>query len=80
MAREVRDCFRLPCRKSLAWCFHIESILLWWRSLEARPRYAPRPALLQRLSAEVWVIEDDAGYSGDLAAFLAAYQPPGHPF
>ena len=27
---QVRDCFRLPGPKSLAWCFHVESLLLWW--------------------------------------------------
>ena len=27
---EVRDCFTLPGPKSLAWCFHVESLLLWW--------------------------------------------------
>ncbi|CAJ1371996.1 unnamed protein product, partial [Effrenium voratum] len=59
---EVRDCFRLPGLKSLAWCFHVESLLLWW----AREG-APKPKYL-------WVLEDDVGYSGHLGHFLSAYQ------
>ncbi|CAK9056346.1 unnamed protein product [Durusdinium trenchii] len=61
--QEVWDCFQLPCRKSLAWCFHVESLLLWWRSIAAssKPKF-------------VWVLEDDAGYSGCLADFVSAYQ------
>ena len=37
----------------------------------------PLGAAPVRRSAKVWVVEDDAGYSGDIASFLAAYQPPG---
>jgi len=59
----VRDCFVLPCQKSLAWGFHMESILLWWAAL-ARGHAEP---------ATVWVIEDDAGYSGSIASFVRDY-------
>ncbi|CAL1142197.1 unnamed protein product [Cladocopium goreaui] len=59
--QDVRDCFQLPGPKSLAWCFHVEALLLWWRSLASKPKF-------------VWVLEDDAGFSGDIAQFISAYQ------
>jgi hypothetical protein len=46
---------------SLAWGFHTEAINLWFVALPERERYA-----------HVWVFEDDVGFSGDLAHFLAS--------
>ena len=48
-------------RYSLAWGFHTEAINLWFVALPERERYA-----------HVWVFEDDVGFSGDLAHFLAS--------
>jgi hypothetical protein len=48
-------------RYSLAWGFHTEAINLWFVALPERERYA-----------QVWVFEDDVGFSGDLAHFLAS--------
>lgn len=62
--QDVRDCFTLPCRKSLAWGFHVEAILVWWRHVTDRP--GPTPAF-------VWILEDDAGFSGDISEFAMAY-------
>ncbi|CAE7569864.1 cpr-5 [Symbiodinium sp. CCMP2592] len=61
--QDVRDCFELPGPKSLAWAFHMESLLLWWRT-----------ALSGSKPKNVWVIEDDAAYSGDLLHFVKSYQ------
>jgi len=61
--QNVRDSFTLPCRKSLAWCYHVEAILLWWLHVAGG---ADDPS-------SVWVIEDDVGYSGDMFAFVQAY-------
>lgn len=57
----VKDCFTLPCLKSLAWGIHTEAILLWWRSLSEWP-------------STVWVFEDDAGFSGDILGFILDYK------
>lgn len=59
----VQDCFRLPGPKSLAWCFHVESLLVWWLQLQ----WTDRPGF-------VWVVEDDAGLSGNLSQFVGAYR------
>jgi len=61
---DVRDCFSLPHQKSLAWGFHTEAILLWWEHVSSSVRGRP---------AHVWVLEDDAGYSGDLSEFVQTY-------
>lgn len=61
--QRVRDCFTLPCMKSLAWGYHVEAILLWWVHVDGQfggPEY-------------VWFIEDDAAYSGNIAGFICAY-------
>ncbi|CAE8651620.1 unnamed protein product, partial [Polarella glacialis] len=65
--QDVRDCFVLPCPKSLAWCFHVETLLLWWLCLSSEPSAMP---------SFVWVVEDDAGFSSTegLAKFLEAYR------
>eukprot|EP00928_Gymnodinium_smaydae_P088430 TRINITY_DN72519_c0_g1_i1.p1 TRINITY_DN72519_c0_g1~~TRINITY_DN72519_c0_g1_i1.p1 ORF type:complete len:406 (-),score=21.06 TRINITY_DN72519_c0_g1_i1:64-1167(-) len=62
-SKEVQDCFSLPCCKSLAWGFHTESVLFWWSQVANT-----LPTL-----ESVWVIEDDAGFSGDLSTFVDAY-------
>eukprot|EP00930_Biecheleria_cincta_P047195 TRINITY_DN32663_c0_g1_i1.p1 TRINITY_DN32663_c0_g1~~TRINITY_DN32663_c0_g1_i1.p1 ORF type:complete len:374 (+),score=65.80 TRINITY_DN32663_c0_g1_i1:239-1360(+) len=62
-SQAVQDCFRLPGPKSMAWCFHVESLLVWWLQLQR----TDRPGF-------VWVIEDDAGLSGSLLQFVGAYR------
>ncbi|CAK0878473.1 unnamed protein product, partial [Prorocentrum cordatum] len=49
--QEVRDSFALPCRKSLAWGYHVEAILLWWLRVTGEGGGQAPPA-------HVWVIED----------------------
>merc|ERR1711966_380935 len=70
--KEVEDCFNLPHRKSLAWGCHTEAILLWWRSVSGTSK---QPEL-------VWIVEDDAAYSGEISEFLLSYShefcPVGH--
>lgn len=61
--QDVKDCFTHPCRKSMAWGCHVEALLLWWRHVADSPLEP----------TAIWVIEDDAGYSGDLANFVEAY-------
>mmetsp|Transcript_126958 Transcript_126958/g.353575 ORF Transcript_126958/g.353575 Transcript_126958/m.353575 type:complete len:341 (-) Transcript_126958:9-1031(-) len=61
--QNVRDCFVLPCQKSLAWCYHVEAILVWWVQVTTGSKEPPF----------VWVIEDDAGYSGSISRFIRAY-------
>eukprot|EP00931_Biecheleriopsis_adriatica_P058717 TRINITY_DN35032_c0_g1_i2.p1 TRINITY_DN35032_c0_g1~~TRINITY_DN35032_c0_g1_i2.p1 ORF type:complete len:326 (-),score=41.80 TRINITY_DN35032_c0_g1_i2:155-1132(-) len=61
--QDVLDSFRLPGPKSLAWCFHVEAILLWWLHVCSR---SPQPSF-------AWIIEDDAGLSGSFLHFLRAY-------
>lgn len=65
--QDVIDAFSLPCRKSLAWGFHVEAILLWWA----------RTCGTSEEPSAVWIVEDDAGYSGDLVAFLRSMECEG---
>lgn len=62
--KDVKDCFELPCKKSMAWSFHVESLLPWWSLLLRRGD----------LPLQAWILEDDAGFSGSLAEFIAAYR------
>eukprot|EP00403_Amphidinium_massartii_P032446 CAMPEP_0178449024 /NCGR_PEP_ID=MMETSP0689_2-20121128/42313_1 /TAXON_ID=160604 /ORGANISM="Amphidinium massartii, Strain CS-259" /LENGTH=250 /DNA_ID=CAMNT_0020074281 /DNA_START=61 /DNA_END=810 /DNA_ORIENTATION=- len=65
---EVRDCFTLPCLKSLAWGFHVEAILLW---------YLDRRRHCNLKFQHVWIIEDDAAFSGEnLGDFMGQYERP----
>lgn len=53
-------------RHSLAWGFHAEAISLWWRSVYPDCADGDRPRA-------IWVLEDDVGYTAELAALVAAY-------
>lgn len=51
---------RRQCGTSLAWGFHVEAIGLWAHQVNFA-------------FSHVWVLEDDVGFSGDIAAFLRQY-------
>jgi hypothetical protein len=57
-------------RHSLAWGFHAEAISLWWRSVYPDCADGDRPQA-------IWVLEDDVGYTAELAALVAAYANDG---
>jgi hypothetical protein len=55
---------RLP-RNSLAWCFHIEAIGMWWRFVKDSPHLGT--------FRHVWIMEDDVAVSGSLPSLLKYY-------
>ncbi len=55
-------------RSSIAWGFHAEAIALWWRDA--------KPLLLrsaQDSALDVWVLEDDVGFTAPLSELVLAY-------
>jgi len=46
--------------RSLGWCFHVESVLLWWA--RRRCNYD-----------HVWIVEHDVGFSGNISRLVMAH-------
>ena len=50
-------------QRSLAWGFHTEALAVWW-------------ADVGRCFSNVWVFEDDVGYTGDISVFIEVGRHP----
>lgn len=51
-------------KRSLAWAFHTEALGVWWADVGRR-------------FGQVWVLEDDVGFSGSIADLVAQLRPNG---
>ncbi|KAL1526754.1 hypothetical protein AB1Y20_015450 [Prymnesium parvum] len=52
---------QLGRQRSLAWGFHTEALCLWWEDVG-------------RCFSNVWVFEDDVGYTGDISTLLEDFR------